>query len=149
MTSQIGTILAKAWDAEEAAQMGEPSPWDAVRFSGEPLDHEWASARLSCAAAVLAALDDAGFAIVPIEPTEEMLRAGLRANRFTNKHNGEPGCPGVGSPPFPVDAFDANMTTCIDPEKFEAWEKAPKCLVARVTLPPERPWYAMLEARPK
>lgn len=99
--------------------------------------------------AVLAALDAAGFVVVPKEPTEEMLRAGMQANQFVNDHNGEPGCPGVPSPPFPADAFDADMTTCIDPAKLEAWKMAPKCLIARVTLPPDRPWRAMIEARPK
>ena len=40
--SQIDDIIAKAWDAEEAAQMGEPSPW---KVGGFGLDPDWTSGR--------------------------------------------------------------------------------------------------------
>lgn len=130
--SQIEDIIAKAMSASKA--------WPVVFEAGSAAE---------LARAAVAALDAAGFVVVPKEPTEEMLRAGMQANQFVNDHNGEPGCPGVPSPPLPADAFDADMMTCIDPAKLEAWKVAPKCLIARVTLPPDRPWRAMIDARPK
>jgi hypothetical protein len=68
--SHIEDIIAKAWDAEEATQMGEPSPWKVGPFG---LDPDWASGRHACATAAIRALEAAGFAIVPREPTPEMI----------------------------------------------------------------------------
>lgn len=80
------------------------------------------------------------------EPTEAMAHAGFKVNVFTNYHDGKPGCPNVDSVAFPRDAFDAELTKVTDPEKLAAWEKAPRCRVARVTLPAEPAWQAMIDA---
>ncbi len=57
--TDIEEVIVRAWDAEESAQMGEPSPWSI------PPDAEWIADRLGCAKAVIAALEAAGFVIIP------------------------------------------------------------------------------------
>lgn len=99
--------------------------------------------------AILSALREAGYAVVPREPTKAMSRAGVRVNTFKNYHNGEPGCPGVASPDFPHDAFDESMTKVVDPKKLAAWEAAPKCLVASVTMSADAAYRAMIIAAEK
>lgn len=52
-------IIARAYDREQAAQMGEPDPW------GDGTDHpEWYSS-LACAQEAIAALQAAGFRLIP------------------------------------------------------------------------------------
>jgi len=46
-------VLARAYDGEDAAQMGEPNPWDAAE---EAEDNEWFEERLCCALTALEAL---------------------------------------------------------------------------------------------
>lgn len=60
-------VIARAWDAEDASQMGEPSPWDSERLCGEPLDEDWIKERRACASAVLTALDAADFVVASKE----------------------------------------------------------------------------------
>ena len=68
--AKLSEAVARAWDAEEAHQMGEPSPWD---FG---YDAEWEAGRVFLADTALDALDAAGFVVVPKEPTEAMTLAG-------------------------------------------------------------------------
>jgi len=73
MTSdEIIETMARALDREEAAQMGEPSPWDV--FKNE-LEHEWISERFACVRAALSAAEAAGWVMVPAAPTEAMIAA--------------------------------------------------------------------------
>jgi len=74
MTPTVEEIIARAYDREEAAQMGEPSPW-----SIDDKDPDWVDGRLHCGRAAIAALDAAGFVIAPKEPTEAMLTASYHA----------------------------------------------------------------------
>jgi len=119
---QIEDIIAKVFVRHADVFMAGGNH---VKFPAAPSTAEWddysereKSAGRIAAHSIIAALDVAGFVIVPKIPTNKML-------------------------------LDADMTRCIDPAKFEAWEKAPKCMVARVMLPPEPVWTAMIEARPK
>lgn len=89
--SQIEDIIAKAWDAEEAAQMGEPSPWKVGPFG---LDPDWTSGRHACATAAIRALEAAGFAIVPTEPTLRMIEATYDLDIYWHyQSDGRPGAP--------------------------------------------------------
>lgn len=63
--TEIEDIIARAWDREEAAQMGEPSPWESEKLCGEPLDKDWVAERIGCAGAVIDALETAGYVICP------------------------------------------------------------------------------------
>jgi len=47
--------VARAFDREEAAQMGEPDPWDSAE---ENADNEWLQERMCCALVALEALSD-------------------------------------------------------------------------------------------
>ena len=102
-------------------------------------------ADLEAADATLAAIEAAGYAVVPLEPTEEMSRAGFRVNVFKNYHNGEPGCPGVVCPIAPPDDWLAPENA----EAVKAYLAAPKCMVARATIPAEPAYRAMIAVRPK
>jgi len=66
--SELLEAMVRAHDREEAAQMGEPSPWSIA-----DRDPEWESERMFCMEAALSAIEQAGLAVVPVEPTEEML----------------------------------------------------------------------------
>ncbi len=69
------------------------------------------------------------------EPTEEMQKAGLRVNKYENKG----GCPGVphGDP----------CTDWKDPAAISGYMKQTGvCRVARVTMPADEPWRAMIDA---
>jgi hypothetical protein len=71
-----------------------------------------------------------------------MQKAGFFANTFENYHDGKPGCPGV------VCAVEA-PDDWLDPankDALEAFLAAPRCLVARVTLPADPAWRAMIGA---
>lgn len=57
---EIAEIIARAYDREQAAQMGEPDPW---MYPDEEAEAE----SIACASAALAALDAAGFTVVPKE----------------------------------------------------------------------------------
>jgi len=55
---QIAEVIARAWAREEAAQMGEPDPW---QFTDETAsDTLWRQERRACASAVYDALQAAG-----------------------------------------------------------------------------------------
>jgi hypothetical protein len=130
--STVADIMARA--------LQESKVWPAVFRAGSAAEG---------AAAILSALEAGGFVVVPKEPTKEMSLAGFRANTFKNYHNGEPGCPGVASPKFPRDAFDADMTKVVDPDLLAKWQATPRCRIARVTMPADDAYRAMLAARPK
>jgi hypothetical protein len=81
------------------------------------------------------------------EPTEAMQFAGFRVNKFENKHGDKWGCPGVDSGgPFPRDAFTKDGDECTEPERVKAWIERPHCHVARVTIPADKAWTAMIDA---
>ena len=77
------------------------------------------------------------------EPSKDMGLAGFLVNKFENKQsNGEFGCPGVKCDVDPPKDW-------LDPENagaVKAFLDAPKCLIARVNLAPDRVWRAMIDA---
>ena len=77
MTTPLIEAVARAWDAEEAAQTGEPSPWS-IPLDGGDHDARWAESRMSLAIAALTAIESAGYRIVnPDDLTpEQMAEAG-------------------------------------------------------------------------
>jgi len=79
--AELIEAMARAYDREDAAQMGEPSPWSIA-----DRDPDWESGRLACAEAALSAIEQAGMVVVPVEPTGEMKTAG-----HVNMIRAEPG----------------------------------------------------------
>ena len=75
MTTLLIEAVARAWDAEEAAQTGEPSPWS-IPLDGGDHDARWAESRMSLAIAALTAIEAAGYRVVPVELTLDMSKAG-------------------------------------------------------------------------
>jgi len=64
-------IIARAYDREQAAQMGEPDPWQ------DGTDHpEWEGS-LGCADVAIAALAAEGFSIVETGLVEQAFRDGV------------------------------------------------------------------------
>ena len=75
MTYPLVETVARAWDAEEAAQMGEPSPWD--HPDSDPIKEDaWRDNRMSLARAALQAIEAAGWRVVPVRhPSRDMIYA--------------------------------------------------------------------------
>lgn len=63
----IAEILARAYDREEAAQMGEPDPWKDIEPDILVPDAEFVQDRIGCAEAAIEALAAAGYRIVLAE----------------------------------------------------------------------------------
>ena len=69
-------LMARAHDAEESAQRGEPSPWRNDIAGADPDFHDERIAAMRCA---VAALTRAGLRVVPAEPSDADVERVARA----------------------------------------------------------------------
>lgn len=67
-------VMAREHDREEAAMIGEPSPW----IESGDFD-DFRKDRISCMSTALTDLEQAGFVVVPREPTDAMIKASIYA----------------------------------------------------------------------
>ncbi len=69
--------------AEQKAKFSSP---DAVSLPFDNLDHTWQAILLACQAAAITALEQSGFRVVPVEPTEAMQEAAATATDAISYH---------------------------------------------------------------